>query len=62
MELEEIRENAPEGTTHYRILNGEVTYVKKPEFDNVYIWSDYFEKWRPTFWKRIHLSPNIKPI
>lgn len=60
---EYIKLNAPEGSTHYRVLKGKVEYIKKLSYhDTWYLWLEYMNDWMITFWKRADESHEIKNL
>lgn len=63
MNIDEIKRNAPEGCTHYRFLYGEVQYLKKLSYhDSWYIWFELRNEWMPTFWSKVKVGDDIKPL
>lgn len=63
MNIDEIKRNAPDGATHYRVLNGKLEYLKKITYrDDWYIWWDSHNGWMTTLWKRVEIGKDIKPL
>lgn len=63
MNIEEIRNNAPEGATHYRFSQGEVEYLKKISYhDTWYMWLNPVGKWITTLWTKVKIGDEIKTL
>ena len=63
MTPQQIKANAPEGSTHYRLINGELEYLKKSTYrDDWYVFWDSPGDWIPTLWKRVEIGKEIKPL
>lgn len=62
MTLEEIRKNAPEGATHYIIVDGVAIYVLKKRFYHRWLHNGEFSQWmyyKPSLFFRLF---KIKPL
>lgn len=63
MTIEEIRKNKPDGATHYRVLMGNVEYMKKLSYhDTWYLWWEFKGEWMLTFWHKVEIGKCIKPL
>ena len=63
MTIEEIRKNAPKGSTHWEYgSGGKYAMYWMQNSEGLFLWHSIYKKWQEMKFAKIENSQNIKPL